>query len=67
MVNHVFKPGHRIMVQVQSSLFPGMTAPQTFVTNISMPSRRITRRRPSECGIRQAAPASSVCRSCRAE
>jgi hypothetical protein len=35
MVNHVFKPGHRIMVQVQSSLFPLYDRnPQTFVTNI---------------------------------
>jgi hypothetical protein len=35
MVNHVFKPGHRIMVQVQSSLFPLYDRnPQTFVPNI---------------------------------
>ena len=34
-VNHVFLPGHRIMVQVQSSLFPLYDRnPQTFVTNI---------------------------------
>jgi hypothetical protein len=34
-VNHVFKPGHRIMVQVQSSLFPLYDRnPQTFVPNI---------------------------------
>ncbi|WP_126176135.1 CocE/NonD family hydrolase [Tsuneonella rigui] len=34
-VNHVFKPGHRIMVQVQSSLFPLYDRnPQTFVDNI---------------------------------
>ena len=34
-VNHVFKPGHRIMVQVQSSLFPYYDRnPQTFVPNI---------------------------------
>ncbi|MDB5469877.1 MAG: glutaryl-7-ACA acylase [Caulobacter sp.] len=33
--NHVFKPGHRIMVQVQSSLFPLYDRnPQTFVDNI---------------------------------
>jgi len=31
----VFKPGHRIMVQVQSSLFPLYDRnPQTFVPNI---------------------------------
>jgi hypothetical protein len=35
MVNHVFRPGHRIMVQVQSSLFPLYDRnPQTFVPNI---------------------------------
>ncbi|NIJ38393.1 hypothetical protein FHR22_003104 [Sphingopyxis panaciterrae] len=34
-VNHVFKPGHRIMVQVQSSLFPYYDRnPQTYVPNI---------------------------------
>ena len=34
-VDHVFKPGHRIMVQVQSSLFPLYDRnPQTFVDNI---------------------------------
>jgi len=34
-VNHVFKPGHRIMVQVQSSWFPLYDRnPQTFVENI---------------------------------
>jgi uncharacterized protein len=33
--NHVFKPGHRIMVQVQSTLFPLYDRnPQTFVPNI---------------------------------
>ncbi|MEP6897127.1 MAG: CocE/NonD family hydrolase [Rhodanobacter sp.] len=34
-VNHVFRPGHRIMVQVQSTLFPLYDRnPQTFVRNI---------------------------------
>ncbi|WP_294298710.1 CocE/NonD family hydrolase [uncultured Sphingomonas sp.] len=34
-VNHVFQPGHRIMVQVQSSQFPLYDRnPQTFVPNI---------------------------------
>jgi putative CocE/NonD family hydrolase len=34
-VNHVFLPGHRIMVQVQSTLFPLYDRnPQTFVGNI---------------------------------
>jgi uncharacterized protein len=33
--NHVFRPGHRIMVQVQSSWFPLYDRnPQTFVANI---------------------------------
>jgi uncharacterized protein len=33
--NHVFLPGHRIMVQVQSSWFPLYDRnPQTFVNNI---------------------------------
>ena len=36
-VNHVFQPGHKIMVQVQSSLFPLYDRnPQTFVPNIFM-------------------------------
>ena len=35
MTNHVFEPGHRIMVQVQSSWFPLYDRnPQTFVPNI---------------------------------
>ena len=34
-VNHVILPGHRIMVQVQSSLFPLYDRnPQTYVDNI---------------------------------
>ena len=34
-VNHVFKPGHRIMIQIQSTLFPLYDRnPQTFVPNI---------------------------------
>jgi predicted acyl esterase len=34
-VNHVFLPGHRIMVQVQSTWFPVYDRnPQTFVPNI---------------------------------
>jgi len=34
-VNHVFQPGHRIMVQIQSSLFPVYDRnPQKFVDNI---------------------------------
>jgi uncharacterized protein len=34
-VNHTFQPGHRIMVQIQSSLFPVYDRnPQKFVQNI---------------------------------
>ncbi len=34
-VNHIFEPGHRMMVQIQSSLFPLYDRnPQTFVPNI---------------------------------
>jgi predicted acyl esterase len=34
-IDHVFLPGHRIMIQVQSSLFPLYDRnPQTFVPNI---------------------------------
>jgi hypothetical protein len=34
-VNHVFKPGHRIMIQIQSTLFPLYDRnPQIFVPNI---------------------------------
>jgi putative CocE/NonD family hydrolase len=34
-VNHIFQPGHRIMIQVQSSLFPVYDRnPQKFVPNI---------------------------------
>lgn len=34
-VNHVFQPGHRIMIQIQSSLFPLYDRnPQTYVDNI---------------------------------
>ena len=34
-VNHVFLPGHKIMVQIQSSWFPLYDRnPQTFVPNI---------------------------------
>ena len=39
-VNHVLQPGHRLMVQVQSSLFPLYDRnPQTFVDNIFFAGR----------------------------
>ena len=60
-VNHVFLPGHRIMVQVQSSLFPLYDRnPQTFVPNIfyakarRLPqgdAERLPRRRDGERGV----------------
>jgi predicted acyl esterase len=35
MANHVFLPGHRLMVQIQSSWFPLYDRnPQTYVDNI---------------------------------
>jgi len=38
-VNHVFQSGHRIMVQIQSTLFPIYDRnPQTFVPNILVSS-----------------------------
>ena len=46
--NHVFLPGHRIMVQVQSSWFPLYDRnPQTFVPNIFFAKPGTTRRPPS--------------------
>ncbi|MEG3171909.1 CocE/NonD family hydrolase [Sphingomonas sp. ZB1N12] len=39
-VNHVFQPGHKIMIQVQSSLFPLYDRnPQTFVPNIFLANK----------------------------
>lgn len=41
VVNHVFQPGHRIMVQVQSTLFPLYDRnPQRFVPNIFLAKRQ---------------------------
>jgi predicted acyl esterase len=40
IVNHVFQPGHRIMVQIQSSLFPLYDRnPQKYVPNIFLAKR----------------------------
>jgi len=48
--NHVFLPGHRIMVQVQSSWFPLYDRnPQTFVQIFSWLSQKTTKKRPSAC------------------
>jgi putative CocE/NonD family hydrolase len=64
--NHVFLPGHRVMVQIQSSWFPLYDRnPQTFVPKIFGPSRTITRRRHNACTTPKAKPASSPCPSFR--
>jgi predicted acyl esterase len=64
-VNHTFRRGHRIMVQVQSSWFPLVDLnPQTFVLDSGRRSRRISRRRPSACITRRRPIPASKCRSC---
>lgn len=41
VVNHIFQPGHRIMVQIQSSLFPLYDRnPQKFIPNIFLAKPR---------------------------
>jgi hypothetical protein len=41
MVDHVFLPGHRVMVQIQSSWFPLYDRnPQTYVDNIFLAQPR---------------------------
>ena len=46
--SHTFRPGHRIMVQIQSSWFPLYDRnPQTFVANIARPDRGLSRRHPA--------------------
>ena len=62
-VDHMFLPGHRVMVQVQSSLFPLYDRnPQTFVPNIYLPSRATIRRPRSRSGTRRSRRASLSCR-----
>jgi uncharacterized protein len=59
-VNHVFLPGHKIMVQVQSSLFPLYDRnPQTYVDNI-MYARPEDYRRATQSIWRGGANASAV-------
>jgi hypothetical protein len=59
-VDHVFLPGHRIMVQIQSSLFPLYDRnPQTFVANI-FDARSEDYRTVTESIYRGAATASNV-------
>ena len=61
-VNYEFKPGDRIMVQVQSSLFPLYDRnPQTFV-NIFLPSPRIFARQRSVWSTAHRARARYCCR-----
>ena len=59
--NHVFLPGHRIMVQVQSSWFPLYDRnPQTYrAEHLLGQARAITGRRPSASTTRPITPAPS--------
>jgi len=60
MVDHVFEPGHRIMVQIQSSWFPIYDRnPQTFVSNI-FNAKPADYRKATERVFRDARGASSV-------
>ena len=65
-VDHVFLPGHRIMVQVQSSLFPLYDRnPQTFVHEHLQRQAGATIKRATQSIYRAArAPARCGCRSC---
>jgi len=59
-VNHVFQPGHRIMVQVQSSQFPLYDRnPQTYVPNIFL-AKKADYRKATVTVERGGATASSV-------
>ena len=61
--NHTFQKGHRVMVQVQSSLFPLYDRnPQTYVPNLYLASQAITRRPRSGSGTARRRPATSICR-----
>lgn len=63
-MNLVFLPGHRIMVQVQSTLFPLYDRnPQTYVPNIFDARLPTTRRRPRQSSTGRGRPAPSGCRS----
>ena len=53
--NHVFLPGHRIMVQIQSSWFPLYDRnPQTFVPNIFWAKPEDYQKRCNACITRRA-------------
>ncbi len=61
--NHVFLPGHRIMVQIQSSWFPLYDRnPQTFVPNIFWANRTTTAKLRSVSITLPGKRASSNCR-----
>lgn len=62
-VDHTFQPGHRIMVQVQSTLFPLYDRnPQTFVPNIFDAKPETSSRQHSASGMNRAKHATSRCR-----
>jgi predicted acyl esterase len=62
-VNYTVKPGHRIMVQIQSSLFPLYDRnPQTYVPNIFFAKPEISRRPPSHWNTAPMARARCCCR-----
>ncbi len=59
--SHTFEPGHRIMVQVQSSWFPLYDRnPQTWVENIAFASSRATTARRRTASITRRAAASFI-------
>lgn len=50
IANHTFRPGHRLMVQVQSTWFPPYDRnPQTFVSSIMTAPRSRTARSATAC------------------
>ena len=63
-VNHVFLPGHRLMVQIQSSWFPLYDRnPQTYVANIFLAATgRLPQGDAAGVSLRGQRPRSSTCR-----
>ena len=60
-MNHVFLPGHRIMVQIQSSWFPLYDRnPQTYVSNIGFFSRPADYRKATQRVFRGGASSSFI-------
>jgi putative CocE/NonD family hydrolase len=65
-MNHRFKKGHRIMVQVQSSWFPLIDRnPQTFVPTSSRRRKATSRRRPSGSSAPASLRRTSRCPWCK--